>query len=65
MAKESGWVAVAIGASVGVLGWVVGLGKVLWPDHPHWALFFVIAGVIGISMMIVERSERRSAHAEN
>ena len=62
MSAESGWVATAIGASVGVLGWVVGLGKVLWPEHPQWALFFFIVVVIAVSTVIVEWNDRRSAN---
>jgi hypothetical protein len=62
MSAESGWVATAIGASVGVLGWVVGLGKVLWPEHPQWALFFIIAIVIAVSTVIVGWNDRRSTN---
>ena len=60
MSAESGWVGTAIGASIGVLGWVVGLGKVLWPEHPQWALFFIIVGVTAVSTPIVEWNDRRS-----
>lgn len=60
MSAESGW-AMAVGAAVGMLGWVVGLGTVLWPEHPQWALFFVILGVTIVSMVIFERNERRSS----
>jgi hypothetical protein len=62
MSAESGWVGTAIGASIGVLGWVVGLGKVLWPEHPQWALFFIIVGVTAVSTLIVEWDDRRSAN---
>ena len=62
MSTESGWVGTAVGASVGVLGWVVGLGKVLWPEHPQLALLFIIAGVSIVSMVIIERNDRRSAN---
>ena len=66
MSYESGWVGTAIGGSVGVLGWVVGLGKVLWPQHPQWALFFIILGVAAISMPIVDRNDRRgTSRAQN
>ena len=62
MSAESGWVGTAIVASIGVLGWVVGLGKVLWPEHPQWALFFIIVGVTAVSTLIVEWDDRRSAN---
>lgn len=47
MNAESGW-ATAVGIAVGTFGWVVGLGKVHWPQHAQWALFFVIVGVTGM-----------------
>ena len=62
MSTESGWVGTAVGASAGVLGWVVGLGKVLWPEHPQWALIFFIVGVTIVSIVIVERTDRRSTN---
>lgn len=54
MSSESGW-AIAVGTAVGMLGWVVGLGNVLWPEHPQWALFLIIAGVTIISIVTLER----------
>jgi hypothetical protein len=65
MSAESGWAAAAIGASAGVLGWVVGLGKILWPQHPQWALFFIIIGVTAVSTPIVEWNDRRSDKSED
>jgi hypothetical protein len=62
LSTESGWVGTATGASVGVLAWVVGLGKVLWPEHPQWALLFIIVGVTIISTVIIERNDRRSTN---
>jgi hypothetical protein len=62
MSAESGWVGTAVGTSVGTLGWVVGLGKVIWPEHPQWALFFVTVGVTIVSTLILERNDRRSAN---
>ncbi len=61
MSAESGW-ATAVGIAVGTLGWVVGLGKVLWPKHPQWALSFIIVGVTVICMVILERNDRHSTH---
>ena len=63
MSAESGWVGTAIGISVGMLGWVVGLGQVLWPQHPGWALLLIVAGVSVVSMLMLERHERRSTRA--
>lgn len=61
MSAESGLLGTATGAAVGLLGWVVGLGSVLWPGHPQWALFFIIVGVSVVSTVILERNERRAA----
>jgi hypothetical protein len=60
MSAESSWIAAAIGTSVGVLFWVVGLGKVLWPEHPQWALVFIVVVVTAVSMVIVEWEDHRS-----
>ena len=62
MSAESGWVGTAVGASLGVFAWVVGLGKVLWPEHPQWALFFFIVGATIVSIVIVERTDQRSTN---
>jgi hypothetical protein len=59
MSAESGW-AIAVGAAAGLLGWVVGLGEVLWPQHPQLALILVAAGVAIVSVMILNRNLRRS-----
>jgi hypothetical protein len=55
MSAESGWAA-AVGAAAGMLGWVVGLGEVLWPQHPQIALFFIAAGVAIVSLTILKRN---------
>jgi len=60
MSAESGWLATAVGTAVGILGWVVGLGKVVWPEHPQWAMFFITLGVTIVSMVIFERNDHRS-----
>lgn len=66
MSAESGWVATAIGTAIGTLGWVVGLGKVLWPEHPQWALVFITVVVTIVSTVILERNDRRgTTHAHN
>jgi membrane protein implicated in regulation of membrane protease activity len=59
MSAESRW-ASAIGIAVATLAWVVGLGNLLWPGHPLWALFFLAVVVTLVSTMILRRSERRS-----
>lgn len=58
MSAESGW-ATALGIAVGVLAWVVGLGNVLWPEHPQWALFLITLGITIVSILIFERNQRK------
>lgn len=58
MSAESGW-ATALGIAVGVLAWVVGLGNVLWPEHPQWALFLITLGITIVSIVIFERNQRK------
>lgn len=60
MSAESGWLGISVGASVGTLAWVVGLGKVLSPHHPNWALFLIILVVAIVSMAILESNDRRT-----
>jgi hypothetical protein len=60
MGAESGWAA-AVGVSAGILSWVVGLGNILWPKHPQWALFLIAAVVTIVCMLILERSDARTA----
>jgi hypothetical protein len=60
MSAESGWAA-GVGAAAGVLSWVVGLGKVVWPRHPGLAVFLITVGVTVVAMVILERNDRRSA----
>ena len=62
VSAESGWVGTAVGIAVGTLGWVVGLGKVLWPAHPQCALICITAGVSMVSVVILERIDRRSVN---
>ena len=64
MSAECGWIGIAVGMAVGTLGWVVGLGNVLWPEHPLWALAVIVAGVSIVSAVMLERNEHRSHRAE-
>ena len=59
MSAKSGWVATAVGTAVGTGGWIVGLGKVLWPVHPQWALFFLTIASTIITVLVVEQRNRR------
>jgi hypothetical protein len=60
MSAESGWLATAVGTAVGILGWVVGLGNVVWPEHPQWALFCVVLIVTIGATAIFEHNARRT-----
>jgi hypothetical protein len=61
MRTESGWVGTAIGIAVGMFAWVVGLGRVLWPAHPQWALLLIIVLVSIVSAVILDWNDRRGA----
>lgn len=62
MRAESGWVGTAAGVAVGMLSWVVGLGNIVWPEHPQLALLMIAAGVSLVSMILLERNDRRVVH---
>lgn len=57
MSAESGWTGTAVGVAVATLAWVVGLGKILWPQHPAWALFLIALLVTIISIVFLERAD--------
>ncbi|MGA9060619.1 MAG: hypothetical protein WB341_03035 [Terracidiphilus sp.] len=61
MSAKSGWVATAVGTAVGTGGWIFGLGKVFWPAHPQWALFFITIAATIVTTVLVEGDVRRSA----
>lgn len=57
MHSEWGW-AMAAGAAVGVFGWILGLGNVLWPHHPQLALLFIVVAVTLVSMPVLRWNDR-------
>ena len=59
MSAELGWGA-AVGGSAGIFSWVVGLGNIVWPKHPQWALFLIAVAVTIVSLLILERSDGRT-----
>ena len=63
MRAESRWLGTAVGLSVGILAWVVGLGELIWPQHPQWALILIIIAVALVSAELLERSDRRRTTA--
>lgn len=63
MSAKSSWVATAVGTAVGTGGWIIGLGKVFWPVHPQWALFFLtIASTIITAVVVDQRVWRSTIH---
>ena len=45
------WMATLVGTVAGIGGWVFGLGRLIWPAHPQWALFFVtLAATVGTTI---------------
>lgn len=61
MSARANWAATAVGTAVGTGGWILGLGKVISPDHPQLALFFVTIAATIVSMVVVEQLVRRAA----
>jgi hypothetical protein len=61
MSGRSGWAATAVGTAVGTGGWILGLGHIVWPAHPGWALFFVTLAATIATQVAVEREVRSSA----
>ncbi len=60
MSAKSTWVATAVGTAVGTGGWIIGLGKILWPVHPQWALFSLTIASTIITALVVEQGVGRS-----
>jgi hypothetical protein len=46
---------------VGTGGWILGLGNLVWPAHPGWALFFVTLAATIVTQIAVEREVRNAA----
>jgi hypothetical protein len=46
---------------VGTGGWIFGLGNLVWPAHPGWALFFITLAATIAAQVVVEREVRRAA----
>jgi hypothetical protein len=59
MVKRSTWWATAVGTAVGTGGWLLGIGRIVSPDHPGWALFWITIAVTIITQIVVEVEVRR------
>jgi hypothetical protein len=46
---------------VGTGGWIFGLGNLVWPAHPGWALFFITLAATIATQVAVEREVRSAA----
>jgi cysteine synthase len=58
MSAKASWVATAVGTAVGTGGWIFGLGRVVWPAHPQWALFIITIAATIVTSVLVERNTR-------
>lgn len=54
------WTATLVGTAVGTGGWMAGLGHILWPEHPGWALFLATLAATIVTRMI---AAQRPGHA--
>jgi len=61
MSARANWAATAVGTAVGTGGWILGLGNLVWPAHPGWALFFVTLAATIVTQIAVEREVRNAA----
>ena len=61
MSARSTWAATAVGTVVGTGGWIFGLGNLVWPAHPGWALFFITLAATIAAQVVVEREVLRAA----
>ncbi len=65
MSAKASWVATAVGTAVGTGGWIFGLGRLVWPAHPQWALFFITIAATIVTMVLVERDVRSATSARH
>jgi hypothetical protein len=56
MKARATWWATAVGTAVGTGGWLMGLGHVIWPEHPMWALFFATVVSTIATQVIVDQT---------
>lgn len=61
MSARAQWMATIAGTVVGTGGWILGLGHIIWPGHPLWALLFLTIAVTVFTMVVVERQVREGA----
>jgi hypothetical protein len=66
VSARANWTATVIGTAAGVGGWIFGLGHIVWPAHPNWALFIITFAATVATHVAVEREARRNAgHAQS
>jgi hypothetical protein len=66
MVKRSTWWATAVGTAVGTGGWLLGIGRIVSPAHPGWALFWITIAATIITQITVEWEIRHNiARAQN
>jgi hypothetical protein len=53
-------IASLIGTAVGLAAWVLGLGKIIWPDHPQIASFLLTLVVTIIVELTWAETETKS-----
>jgi hypothetical protein len=61
MSARAQWMATVTGTVAGTGGWILGLGNLIWPVHPYWALLFLSVAVTVFTMLVVERQVRQGA----
>ena len=64
MSAGSTWAATVVGTAIGTGGWILGLGNLVWPAHPGWALFFITLAATIATQVGVEREVRNARRAQ-
>jgi len=60
LVKRSTWWATAVGTAVGTGGWFLGVGRIVSPAHPGWALFWITLAATIITQIAVELETRHN-----
>ena len=51
-----------VGSAVGVVGWLIGAGDLLWAEHPQIALFLLTLIVTAVFMRILAEEDAAKAN---
>jgi hypothetical protein len=64
MSARATWAATAVGTAIGTGGWIFGVGHLVWPEHPGWALLLLTLAATIATQVGVEREVRNARRAQ-